>query len=189
MNKIGVIAIISLIFIMFGCGDKTAPKPIAYPFIENVATEYAPHKVKSFPLQFDIADGAITESNEKNNGWINIKYPQYNATIYCTYINTDSDKIETEISKNRELVYIHSKLSSGISTLSYNDSIKNISAELYILNGNVATPLQFLATNKTSFVFRGSLYFNSQVRNDSVAPIIEYLKNDIFQLIETITPQ
>ena len=176
-------------FIMFGCGDKTAPKPIAYPYIENAATEYTSHCVKSFPLQFDVANGAITESNEKNNSWINIKYPQYNATIYCTYINTDSNKLEAEISKNRELVYIHSKLSSGISTLSYNDSIKNISAELYILNGNVATPLQFLATNNTSFLFRGSLYFNSQVRNDSVAPIIEYLKNDIFQLIETITPQ
>ena len=189
MKGIRIVAIISLIFIMFGCGEKTAPKPIAYPYIKNNSTEYIPHNVKSFPLQFNVSNNTNIESNEKNNGWLNIKYPQYNATIYCSYIATDNDKLQNEINKSRELVYIHSKLASEINTLSYNDTSKNISAELYILNGKVATPLQFIATNNRSFIFRGSLYFNSQVSNDSVAPIVEYLKNDIFQIIETISPQ
>lgn len=184
MKKIGLIAITSLMFIMFGCGNKTAPKPIAYPHIENTSNGYTPHRAETFPLQFDIANGTTTESNDKNNGWINIKYPQYNATIYCTYIK--SNNLQQEIAKSRELVYVHSKHSSGISTLSYNDTTKNVSAELYAISGKVATPLQFIATDNTSYIFRGALYFNSQVNNDSVAPVVEYLKNDIIQIIETL---
>lgn len=186
MNKIGVFAIISLIFIMFGCGDKTAPKPIAYPYIENGVTEYAPHNATSFPLQFDIANNTTTQSDDKNNRWINILYPQYNATIYCTYINTNKETLQQDLAKNRELVYVHSKLSSGITSLNYNDSINNIWGELYILKGNVATPLQFIATNNSSYIFRGSLYFNTQVDNDSVAPIVEYIQSDMARIIESI---
>ena len=90
------------------------------------------------------------------------------------------------MAKSRELVYVHSKLSSGIASLNYNDSINNIWGELYILKGKVATPLQFIATNNSTYIFRGSLYFNSQVDNDSVAPIVEYLQTDIARLIESI---
>ena len=189
MKNIGVTTIITLMLIVVGCREKTAPKPTAYPFIENRATEYTPHNIKTYPLQFNIANNAITESNNKNNKWLNIKYPDYNATIYCTYINSDSNKIQTEIAKSRELVYIHAKLATEINTLSYSDTTKNTTAELYILKGNVATPLQFVATDQSTYIFRGSLYFNAQVNNDSVAPIVEYLKNDIYQIIETITPQ
>lgn len=189
MNKVGAVVIIFLILITFGCREKAAPKPVAYPFIENSVSEYTPHNIKSFPLQFDIANSATVECNENNNGWINIKYPNYNATIYCTYISTDSNRLQKEIAKNRELVYVHAKLSSNISTFSYSDSASNKWAELYILEGNVATPMQFITTDNSSYIFRGSLYFNSQVNNDSVAPIVEYLKNDISHIIETLTPQ
>ncbi|MBR4119597.1 MAG: hypothetical protein IKK64_05905 [Bacteroidales bacterium] len=187
MKSIGVIVITSLMFVIFGCDKKTAPKPIAYQHIENITTAYAPHNVNTFPLQFDISDGAIAEDNKQNKGWINIKYPKYNATIYCSYI--ESNDIEKEIAKSRELVYVHSKHSSGITTLNYNDTTKRICAELYILNGNVATPLQFIATNNSSYIFRGALYFNTQVNTDSIAPIVEYLQNDIAQIIESIKPQ
>ena len=70
--------------------------------------------------------------------------------------------------------------------MNYNDSIKGISAELYQLKGNAATPLQFMASDDSSFIFRGSLYFNNIVTYDSVAPIIEYIKDDIIEIIESI---
>ena len=189
MKGAGLVAIITLTFIMFGCREKTAPKPIAYPYIDNSTTEYAAHDIETYPLQFEISNSATIERNDKNSGWLNIKYSQYNATIYCSYITTQSNNLQKDMDKSRELVYIHSKHTSKIESLCYNDTIKNLWAELYILNGNVATPLQFIATDNSSFIFRGSLYFNTQVSNDSVAPIVEYLKNDIFQIIETITPQ
>ncbi len=189
MKNIGVIVITSLMFTIFGCDNKTAPKPVAYQHIENITTSYAPHNINSFPLQFNISNGAIAENNQQNSGWINIKYPKYNATIYCSYIDITKEKLHQEIEKNRELVYVHSKHSSGITTLNYNDTTEGVWAELYILEGNVATPLQFIATNNSSYIFRGSLYFDTKVNTDSVAPIVEYLQSDIAQIIESIKPQ
>ncbi len=189
MYKTGTIVIISLIFIAFGCNEKTTPKPIAYQHIENITTAYTPHNVNSFPLQFNISDGAVVENNQQNRGWINIKYPKYNATIYCSYIDIENKNLQQEIAKNRELVYVHAKHSSEITTLNYSDTTKCVWAELFILNGNVATPLQFIATNNSSYIFRGSLYFDTQVNSDSIAPIVEYLQTDITQIIESIKPQ
>ena len=45
---------------------------------------------------FDIANNTTTQSDDKNNRWINILYPQYNATIYCTYINTNKETLQQD---------------------------------------------------------------------------------------------
>lgn len=195
MNRLlSYIGVTLIIFMFFGCGDKTAPKPFAYPHIDNGATKYSPHNQRSFPLTFDIANNAKSQSDtlreeNKNFSWINIIYPQYNATIYCTYIKAEGKKLDSEKKRSRELVYVHSQMASNIEALHYSDSTRNIEADIYTLKGRVATPLQFVATDKSSFIFRGSLYFNNEVNIDSVAPIIEYIKEDIAVMIESITPQ
>jgi hypothetical protein len=45
--------------------------------------------------------------------------------------------------------------------------------------------LQFFLTDKKNHFFRAALYFNTQVRPDSLAPIYEFVKEDVFKLIET----
>lgn len=186
MKSIRAIVIISLTFIAFGCREKTAPKPFAYPHIENSTTQYEPLKKNNFPITFNIADNANIVIDSLNGKWIYIIYPAYDATIYCSYIPTNIKSANKEKSKSRELVYIHSHRASEINALNYNDTIKGISAELYQLKGNTATPLQFMASDDSSFIFRGSLYFNNIVESDSVAPIIEYIKEDIIEIIESI---
>ncbi len=186
MKSIGAIVIISLTFIVFGCREKTAPKPFAYPHIQNSTTKYEPFKKNNFPISFNISDNANIVIDSLNNKWINIIYPTYDATIYCSYISTNIKSANRDKSKSRELVYVHSYRASEINALNYNDSIKGISAELYQLKGNAATPLQFMASDDSSFIFRGSLYFNNIVTYDSVAPIIEYIKDDIIEIIESI---
>ncbi|MBP3353406.1 MAG: hypothetical protein J6L02_01995 [Bacteroidales bacterium] len=186
MKSIRAIVIISLTFIAFGCREKTAPKPFAYPHIENSTIQYEPLKKNNFPITFNIADNANIVIDSLNSRWVNIIYPTYDATIYCSYISTDIKSVNKEKSKSRELVYVHSHRASEINALNYNDTIKGISAELYQLKGNTATPLQFMVSDDNSFIFRGSLYFNNKVTSDSVAPIIEYIKEDIIEIVESI---
>ena len=67
--------------------------------------------------------------------------------------------------------------------------IENEDARLYgvlfEIDGPVAAPLQFYVTDSTSHFLRGSLYFNSQVNRDSVAPVYDFLKLDFERMMES----
>jgi hypothetical protein len=41
-------------------------------------------------------------------------------------------------------------------------------------------------TDSTSHFLRGAVYFNTALKNDSLAPIIEYIKIDMAHLINSV---
>ena len=55
---------------------------------------------------------------------------------------------------------------------------------MYDYEGTTATALQFYLTDSTKHFIRGALYFHSEV-NDSIAPISDFLKQDMKILIES----
>jgi len=52
--------------------------------------------------------------------------------------------------------------------------------------GRAASPLQFFLTDSTNHFLKASLYFNSKVNPDSIAPIAEFVKVDVAELINTL---
>ena len=48
-----------------------------------------------------------------------------------------------------------------------------------------ASPFQFYLTDSVDHFVRGALYFNVVPNNDSLAPVIDYLKDDMRHMIET----
>ena len=105
-------------------------------------------------ISFEIPDGTTatldkdTTLHKNDVKWLNIRYPRYRATIYCSYH------------------ILH----------------KN----LYNLSAESATPLQFVVTDSTRYLLRGALYFDESGKSDSIAPVIDYLSDDIIHLIESI---
>jgi gliding motility-associated lipoprotein GldD len=55
------------------------------------------------------------------------------------------------------------------------------------LNGEVATSLQFFTTDSTKHFLRGAIYVKTATQNDSLAPIIQFLKQDALHLIQTLS--
>ena len=49
----------------------------------------------------------------------------------------------------------------------------------------VATPMQFYLTDSTKNFVRGALYFNFQPDNDSMQPVINFIRKDIDHMINT----
>jgi gliding motility-associated lipoprotein GldD len=54
------------------------------------------------------------------------------------------------------------------------------------LHGNTATPMQFVLTDSTKHFFRGSVYCNCIPNQDSLAPIYDYLKQDVRIIMESL---
>ena len=48
------------------------------------------------------------------------------------------------------------------------------------------TQFQFHITDSSSHFLRGALYFNIATKNDSLAPIINFVKIDMIHLINTL---
>ena len=57
---------------------------------------------------------------------------------------------------------------------------------LYDLKGNTASAVQFYVTDSTRHFLRGSLYFSAEPNADSLAPVIDFFREDIIHLIETL---
>jgi gliding motility-associated lipoprotein GldD len=53
------------------------------------------------------------------------------------------------------------------------------------MKGNTASPIQFYLTDSTKDFFRAALYFNNIPNQDSLAPVIDYLREDIMMMMET----
>jgi gliding motility-associated lipoprotein GldD len=67
-----------------------------------------------------------------------------------------------------------------------NDSEKRIFGIFYDLKGNTASAVQFYVTDSTKHYLRGSLYFEAEPNADSLAPVIEFFREDVIHLIETL---
>ena len=62
----------------------------------------------------------------------------------------------------------------------------NKNATIIELSGEVPTQFQFHITDSSEHFLRGALYFNTATKNDSLAPIIDYIKIDIIHLINSL---
>lgn len=172
--------------LLAACGRKYAPKPYGYPRIERDSVVYMPYDSDMFPLAFDLPSDAVVDVNrgEASSVWINISYPEYGATLYCTYLPLRKRDAGAERAKAADLVYLHASKATSIDASSFEGG--EVSATVYRLYGNVATPVQFVADDGDGFLMRGALYFNMAVEPDSVAPVVDFVENDVRRLLETL---
>jgi gliding motility-associated lipoprotein GldD len=76
---------------------------------------------------------------------------------------------------------------SGIKQIVIKDNARKVYGLVYEINGlGTASPYQFYLTDSTRHFLRGALYFDVIPNNDSLAPVITYVKTDIQHLIETL---
>jgi len=54
------------------------------------------------------------------------------------------------------------------------------------LSGEVPSQFQFYATDTTTHFLRGALYFQTATKNDSLAPVIDYMKVEVMHLLNTL---
>ena len=57
---------------------------------------------------------------------------------------------------------------------------------MYVIEGSVATNIQFRVTDSVKNVLAGALYFYTKPNYDSILPAVKYIEKDIVHLVETI---
>ena len=173
------------------CRRQYTPKPDAYFRIDPYPETYWRTTLPGTRLSFESPEGTTEaldpDSTHRHDGvqWLNIRFPRYRATLYCSY-HTLRGNLDRLLSESKDLVYRQSIRPDVVQASSYEDDEQRIYATLYDLSAESATPLQFVVTDSARYLMRGSLYFDEPGKSDSIAPVIDDLSNHIAHLIESI---
>lgn len=183
-----------LITVLFSCGKKNesedfVPKPKGYNRIDLPLAKYQP-MTESHPFSFQYSTQAILKPDTvrwAEPHWMYVYYPAYKAMIQLTYkpLGGDKNKLAKLIDDAHKLAAKHGQKAYSIQDLVLKTP-SGKSAMLMELEGEVPTYLQFYTTDSTKHYLRGALYFNTAMKSDSLAPVIDYLKKDVIRLLNTL---
>lgn len=168
------------------CRKTYTPRPYGYYRVELPEHGYRPLPDAKLPYRFDLSTQAeaVPRRAEGERYWIDIAYPALNAKIHCSYKPIRDNLFELS-EDARRFVYAHSDRADGIAEHFFEHPDRRVYGLLYDLRGNVASPVQFVATDSVRHFFRGALYFNNVPNKDSIAPMLDYVREDIVHLMET----
>lgn len=187
-----VYCLLSVAFLSFlsACGgddeETIAPKPRAYFRLAFPEKKYVKYD-SVCPFTFEMPVYASMD-NDKNAGaepcWINFNFPTLHATVHLSYepINNNLDKY---LDNTYVLVAKHTIKASGINEEVVSRDSAKVYGLIYNIGGNAASQIQFFLTDSTENFIRGALYFNAVPNTDSVHPAMEFIKEDIYHMIET----
>jgi gliding motility-associated lipoprotein GldD len=180
--------LVSICF-LFSCGQDYLPKPNGYNRIDLPERAFELLSM-SQPYVFQHSTHAFIEPDSFNlaqDTWINLNYRTLGAKVHLTYLplDTKGKDLKTVLNDAINLTAKHQIKAYGIeeSVLLTPKGYTGVVAEL---TGEVPTQFQFFVTDSTENFLRGALYFNTAMKNDSLSPVIEYIKVDLVHLINTL---
>lgn len=179
-----LLVLLCLLFVFSSCEKKIyTSKKKAYLQLHYPVASYK--KIQTIcPYQFQISKFATYKTTK--NCWATVNYPTLKATLHITYRKIDSnlDEILKEVEK---LTYKHTVKADEIPTaLPYENYHKKVFGRVNNIVGNVASNVQFMATDSSKHVIAGALYFKVKPNYDSILPAIKYIEKDVKRLLETL---
>lgn len=181
---------ITVLLLSCGGNDYT-PKPHAYPRVYYPQKQYQLFDSIA-PYSFLIPKYAVmqafndAEGSAKHPYWFNLHYLPFNATLHLSYhAFKDRNEFDELFDDTRRLVYKHDIKADEIEEIELHNALTQTSGIVYELKGNTATNLNFYVSDGKRHFLRGALYFNDKTEIDSIQPIFDFIKADIYKMIES----
>lgn len=190
-----------IVFILFAllssfftsCGETTSiPKPRSFPRVIYPERNYVAFDADYCSFSFQHPDYAQTVQKDlffdeapADPCWFNLEMPAFNGQIHFTYYPiADFADWERRRDEGFRLAGFHNVRAN------YTDEIRidrdpDFGGMAFDIEGEAASPFQFFVTDSVSHFVRGALYFNTQARPDSLAPVVAFVKDDIYKMLET----
>jgi len=186
------LALIAFIGLALSCGRDYTPKPKGYFKIDLPEKGYRDYTSKWCPFIFEypvyaevICDTLFFNEPPENPCWMNIHFPELGGTVHLSYkrINTRQNTLSKLIEDAHKLTFKHTVKADYIDER----TIRTPEAWglVYEVGGDAASNVQFFVTDSVQHFLRGSLYFKSTPNEDSLQPVINFVKEDMYHLIKS----
>jgi gliding motility-associated lipoprotein GldD len=180
-------------FVILGCNSEYTQKPRGYYKIELPKKQYQLFDQPGYPYSFEypvygkiVKDSLFFDEKAENPYWINIDFPSLNGRFYISYKEIGKNKFDSLVNDAYTLSYKqHTYRASAIQPEPFTTA-SGIEGVFFTLKGNAATSSQFFATDTVKHFLRGALYFNVTPNEDSLAPVTNFLREDLRHLINTL---
>lgn len=178
-----------LCVLLTSCDNNYTPKPRGYFRIDFPEKNYLVcDTIEAYSFEYP-EYATITPDyyslNEHN--WVNIEFEQFEGTLHISHKKIDHN-LNTYLEDTHTMLTKHISKANGIRDSLIINPERHVFGVAYSIEGkNIASPIQFYVTDSTTNFIRGALYFNTSPNNDSLAPIISFVKKDIEHFIETLT--
>ncbi len=174
---------------MASCGEeeRPLPKPKGYLRIDLPEKEYV--KVDTIGrYAFEMpsyAELTYDPFSPQEKNWVNVEMPCFKASIHLTHKDVKGNLGEY-LEDVHTMITKHLQKANGMNDSLISNPEHKVYGMLIEMDGKgVATPMQFYLTDSTANFIRGALYFNFVPNNDSMQPVIDYIRQDIDRMIET----
>lgn len=186
IRSFSIILILVFTSLFSSCSKTAIPRPYGYFRVDLPQHSYRTIDTLNLPYRFDLPKDVqlISRKADGEIYWIDLYYPKLNASIYCSYKPVKGNLINL-LEDTRKIVYKHSIRADGIGEKVFDHPEKNVHGILYDLKGNTASYVQFVLTDSTRNFFRGALYFNNVPNKDSIAPMENYIREDVIRIMES----
>ncbi len=181
------------VIIALGCNQPYAVKPKGYQQIILPTKQYQQFSENGYPYIFEYPTYAVIDkqvsylgTNKSKDAWLNIRYPQFGATLYLSYNAIHgATSLDTLVRDAYNFANHHQSKASLIEDSAYEVN-KNSRGVFFHIGGEVATAYQFFATDSSRHFLRAALYFETTPNEDSLAPINQFLFKDMQHMVRTL---
>lgn len=181
--------IIALLFLI-ACQADYSPKPRGFFRIHLPEKEYV-RFASAFPYSFEYPVYSEFVPDHRPTAepyWGDLVFPEFKGAVYLSYKSVKShEDLMGYFEDARSFAQKHIPKATAITEEMIRDDERRIYGVLYEIKGaEAASTLQFYVTDSLSHFLRGALYFNVSPNNDSLAPVIDFLEEDIRHMIGTL---
>lgn len=182
--------LLGMLLVLSACrqANPEAPKPLGYFRLDLPERQYS-RVDTTLPFTFEQSDRTklVITQHAHGNCWVDIDYLDLNATLKMTCLTIPSpDSLRNLIYSEEKMVKFHYQKADDVEYSVVRDEDAHLWGQIYDIKGKeVATPFQFWLTDSTRHFVRATLYFNFTPNNDSLQPVIDYLREDALHYINT----
>jgi gliding motility-associated lipoprotein GldD len=182
-------SLLVIVLVLAACSSDYMPKPKGYNRILLPENEYQ-SLADTFPYSFEYSKQAVILRDSSwisERYWIDVYYPEFQASVQVSYkpVKHDEQLLREYLATAYKLTSKHQVKAYAIDEAVFKTK-KGKTAVVALLSGEVPSQYQFFCTDSINHFIRGALYFNTATQNDSLAPVIAFVKTDIEQMLNTL---
>lgn len=185
-----ILFLFAIVFSSCAPDEVFTPRPRGYFRIALPEKKYVLYNDTTAPYTMEIPEYAQMFRSSAPNApstWKDLYFGNFKATLYLSYHEITSDSLFAQlINQSWELTEAHHEMSQALKDSLILRPEDRVFGTVIELGGSAASLVQFYLTDSVKNFVRGSLYFYAVPNKDSLKPVVDYIKQDVFHIVETL---